>query len=175
MAIALRTYRFFGESDVMFLVQECADRSKVLVSMESVWERRERCQLLLGSADWRHLCALQPFGSRATRTDAVTLELQFIDENEYGDSLTIARAPGGERVAVRMQCGAPGREELELVTELSRWQWRYLTALDVVGRPNAQACHAGPPTNARSRGSLLRMVNRHQAQGRQSSEAKSDI
>lgn len=162
MAIALRTYRFVGEGEVLFVVRECADRSRVLVSMEGNRERRGQCQLLLNAADWRLIRALDPFCSRATRKDAVAVELQFMDDNEYGDSLTIARALGCERVSVRMQCGAPGREELEISTELSRRQWRYLTALDVVGQPCAQAPHAGPRMNAQSPSRLLRMVHRPQ-------------
>jgi hypothetical protein len=171
VAIALRTYRFIGEGAVAFLVQECADRSRVLVGMAGDRERHKRCQLLLSAADWRQLCTLHPFGSRATRTDAVTLELQFIDENDYGDSLMIARASGCEGVSMRMQCGAPGRRELS--TELSRWQWRYLTALDVVGQPNAQARHANRRKDTRSRSSLLRVV--HRAKSSIPARAREDV
>jgi hypothetical protein len=159
VAIALRTYRFVGEGEIFFVVRECADRSTVLVSMEGCRKRREQCQLLLNAADWQLIRALDPFCSRATRKDAIAVELQFMDENEYGDSLTIARAQGSERVSVRMQCGAPDREELEMSTELSRRQWRYLTALDVVAQPCVQAPRADPGMNTHSPSRLLRMIH----------------
>jgi hypothetical protein len=162
MAIALTTYRFVGEGQIMFLVHECADAASVLLGMERNGGRHERCQLLLSGADWRQLCALGPFHSRANRADGVTLELHFTDESDYGDSLTIGRSPGCERVCVRMQCGAPGREELELSTSLSRRQWRYLTTLDVIAHPHARAPHGRPRKHARSPANLLRIVRHAQ-------------
>ena len=84
MAIALRTYRFVGEGRVMFLVHEYADPASVLVGMERGVEQHERCQLLLSGADWRQLCGLDPFRSRANETGGISLELHFTDENDYG-------------------------------------------------------------------------------------------
>jgi hypothetical protein len=170
VAVALRTYRFIGESRTAFLVRECADPSRVLVAMEREGARHERCHLLLSAADWRQLRALNPFGARATRRDGVRLELHFSDDNDYGDSLTIARSAGSARVSVRMQCGAPGREDIELRMELTRWQWRYLTALDVVAPLCAQRHHTSRTTDARPPSHLLRVVPRAQPSVAPSSE-----
>lgn len=162
VAIALRTYRFIGESRIEFLVRECVDSSRVLVSMERPASRRERCQLLLSGEDWRQLCALNPFGAAATRPDAVRMEMHFRDENDYGDSLTIGRSARSGRMSVRMHCGVPGREDVELTIGLTRWQWRYLTALDLAGRPYLQGHHANRAPDAGSPSSRLRMVPRAQ-------------
>jgi len=135
MCTVLRTFRFVGKSRAVFLLQECADRSHVVVRMEGDVARGEACQLLLTAAEWHRLCGLQPYRGWEPGPDAVWLEMHFIDEHDSGDSLTVAGLPDREHVHVEMWGGGPSGANYALAIDLSREQWAYLTHLDIVDEP----------------------------------------
>jgi hypothetical protein len=153
--LTLRTTRFHGIFATL-IVQECADRARVLVEMEerTVHGGEHKRNIFLKTAQWKHMIQL-PYLHRGREASdahppAGTFEsTEFISHDR---TLRVVEMPSGEQIRIEMfkEIGADNDHEW-LSIDLSAAQWRYLIGLDyIVDAPQMPGPQPAVPHPART-------------------------
>jgi hypothetical protein len=148
--LTLRTTRFRGTFATL-IIQECADRSRVLVEMEDDAGHGgdHKRNIFLKTPQWKHLTQL-PYLHRS-RDDgedhppAGTFEsTEFVSHDR---TLRVVEMPEGDVVRIEMfkEVG-PENDHEWLSIDLTAAQWLYLTSLDyIVDGAQAPSPHVSQP------------------------------